>query len=237
MGPLPDVLSTPKRKELTRDQRLQVHTLTGIHWTPTRISRHLNITQTQVRYAQSHRLTPQKQRCGRKSLIDTPSRTRLAEYIRQSKATRRMRYCNIAYHLGLDCSEHAIRRALQKEGLFRRIARRKPPISEANRQARLRWAWEHVDWTREQWDTILWTDETWVMAGPHTRTWVTRTAGEEYDPTCVVEKIPRKLRWMFWGSFSGKTKGPGVFWEKDWGPIGSQTYCERIVPLSMAGYA
>lgn len=36
---------------------------------------------------------------------------------------------------------------------------------------------------------------------------------------------------MFWGSFSGKIKGPGVFWEKDWGTINQQTYCECIVPL------
>ena len=36
---------------------------------------------------------------------------------------------------------------------------------------------------------------------------------------------------MFWGSFSGTTKGPKVFWEKDWGSINQKIYCERIVPL------
>jgi transposase len=30
---------------------------------------------------------------------------------------------------------------------------------------------------------------------------------------------------MFWGYFSGKAaKGPGIFWEKDWGPINGDSY-------------
>ena len=219
-----EVPSTPKRAQLTRDQRIQVHTLIGIHWTPRRISTHLKLTQRQVKYAREHRLTPQKQRCGPKPMLDTPSRTRLIHHVRQSKETRRMPYYKLAIQLEWNVSESTIRKALQKEGFNRRVARRKPPISEVNRLARLRWAWEHVDWTREQWDTILWTDETWVTAGKHTKTWVTRAPGEEYDPTCIVER-------MFWGSFAGNSKGPGLFWEKDWGSINQQTYSERTVPL------
>jgi hypothetical protein len=92
----------------------------------------------------------------------------------------------------------------------------KPPISEANRVARLQWALEHVNLTDEQWEKILWTDETWVTGGRHTRVWVTRKDGEELEPTCVVGKIPRKRGWMFWGSISGGLgKGVYLFWEKD----------------------
>jgi hypothetical protein len=36
---------------------------------------------------------------------------------------------------------------------------------------------------------------------------------------------------MFWGCFHGSKKGPGLFWEKDWGKINSQSYCEKIVPI------
>ena len=56
---------------------------------------------------------------------------------------------------------------------------RKPPITERNRVVCLAWAHEHVNWTMEQWYEILWTDETWIIGGRHTRTWVTRRAGEE----------------------------------------------------------
>ncbi len=39
---------------------------------------------------------------------------------------------------------------------------------------------------------------------------------------------------MFWGAFHGTTKGPGVFWEKNWGTIGEKTYREHIVPVIAA---
>jgi transposase len=43
--------------------------------------------------------------------------------------------------------------------------------------------------------------------------------------------VQRKIGWMFWGSISGLGKGPGIFWEKAWGTIGSDSYCEHIVPI------
>ena len=36
---------------------------------------------------------------------------------------------------------------------------------------------------------------------------------------------------MFWGSFHGHIKGPGFFWEKDWGTILGPTYRERTIPV------
>ena len=48
-----------------------------------------------------------------------------------------MPYIQVSEEMQLDVSENTIRRALQKEGYRRRIARKKPPISEKNRQIRL----------------------------------------------------------------------------------------------------
>lgn len=37
---------------------------------------------------------------------------------------------------------------------------------------------------------------------------------------------------MFWGCFSRLAgKGPGIFWEKDWGTISAESYSQRIVPI------
>ena len=36
---------------------------------------------------------------------------------------------------------------------------------------------------------------------------------------------------MFWGCFHGSTKGLGIFWEKDWGSIGQESYCAHTVPM------
>ena len=55
-----------------------------------------------------------------------------------------MPYCQIAWKLGLNVSENAIRKALKQEGFSRRLARRKPIFSEINRVKRLEWAREHL---------------------------------------------------------------------------------------------
>lgn len=36
---------------------------------------------------------------------------------------------------------------------------------------------------------------------------------------------------MFWGCFHGNTKGPGLFWEKDWGTIKEESYRAKILPI------
>ena len=46
-----------------------------------------------------------------------------------------------------------------------------------------------------------------------------------------MDKSRKRTAWMFWGSFFGRQKGPCLFWEKSWGSITAQKYCERIVPL------
>jgi hypothetical protein len=112
-----------------------------------------------------------------------------------------MSYEQLAKTLVFGVKKDAIRSALVREGFHRRLAMRKPPISEKNRKLRKAWAEEHVGWTMEQWYQIFWTDETWITSGRHTRTWVTRRAGEEWDATCIVERHPRKKGRMFWGRF------------------------------------
>ena len=36
---------------------------------------------------------------------------------------------------------------------------------------------------------------------------------------------------MFWGCFAGRKKGPGIFWEKEWGTITAELYQAYIVPI------
>jgi transposase len=120
---------------------------------------------------------------------------------------------------------------LRERGYTRRIALAKPLLSDDNIKKRLEWAEEHEHWSCEQWTRILWSDETWVTGGRHRRKWVTCLPGESLDPTCLVDKVPKRRGWMFWGCFSGSEKGPAIFWEKEWGSINQRSYCDRIVPL------
>ena len=225
--------STPKKQsDLTRDQRIQVTTLREIGWSYEQIAKHLGITIRQVQYScTAGRPTPQKKNCGPRSIISDDARQMLINFVCASAENRRLSYAQLAWKLGWNVSEDVIRKALKKEGFSRRIARSKPPISEVNRLRRLEWSLEHLNWTKEQWNFILWSDETWVNGTRHQRVWVTRRAHEELDPTCIVPRLRRQGGWMFWGCFAGIQKGPCLFWEKDWGTINKESYCERIVPL------
>ena len=224
--------STPPRQQLNRDQILQIHTLRAVGLEYEAIASQLSITKRQIQYACARERPTPKKRKGRPSKLSNAQSEELIQYVTSSRITRRLSYLSLSQQFAYwNVSEYSIRTALRKAGYQRRIARLKPPLSEINRQKRLAWAEEHIDWTKEQWYSIFWTDETWVTGGRHTRTWVTRRKGEEWNETCIVDKIPKKQGWMFWAGFNGKTKGPCLFWEKEWGTIGQQNYSERIVPL------
>jgi hypothetical protein len=140
-------IPTPKtlRKQSTRDDRLRIQTLYfDAGFTIDEIVLQLSVTLDQVRYALSHQLTPQKHVRGRKILLNTPQRKRLIEWVTSSNTNRRTQWADIPSALGWDCGEKAIRAAFKREGFVRRIARRKPPLTEQHRKDRLAWAWKHV---------------------------------------------------------------------------------------------
>lgn len=225
--------STPKRRQLTRDERLTIRTLYfDAKWTQKAIATHLGVSENQVQYAcQIEGATPRK-RSGRPPLLTASEVELLIAFICSSKKARQMPWSALPAVMGFDCSEYAVRYALRKAGFRRYIARYKPPISESTRTERLAFASAAQHWTKEQWRTILWSDETWVTSARRRRVYVTRRSDEELDPTCIVDRIPRRQGWMFWGCFSGIAgKGPGIFWEKDWGTITSQSYRDHIVPI------
>lgn len=153
-------------------------------------------------------------------------------FVRSSRQTRRMSYLALAHHFEhWHVGEKAIRTALKSAGYERRVALAKPPLTPEIKARRMAFAEACKDWTLEQWSTILWSDETWVTGGRHKKILVTRMIGEELDDTCLVDKIPKRRGWMFWGSFAGRQKGPYLFWEKAWKSINTARYCERVVPL------
>jgi transposase len=138
--------STPRHRYLTRDERLQVQTLRLAGHKHSFIAHLLSITERQVSYAlASERVTPTK-RTGRPRKLSSTQIDELVAYVRSSPASRQMSYRRLAEIFSeWDTTEYAIRGALRSRGYSRRIARAKPPITEANQQARLAWARDHVD--------------------------------------------------------------------------------------------
>ncbi|CAD6193201.1 unnamed protein product [Caenorhabditis auriculariae] len=56
-------------------------------------------------------------------------------------------------------SVSTVKRRLNAAGIMGRRPVKKPLISEKNRVARVKWAKEHLNWTRQDWNKILWSDE------------------------------------------------------------------------------
>ncbi|CAD6196490.1 unnamed protein product [Caenorhabditis auriculariae] len=56
-------------------------------------------------------------------------------------------------------SVSTVKRRLNAAGIMGRRPVKKPLISEKNRASRVKWAKEHLNWTRQGWNKILWSDE------------------------------------------------------------------------------
>jgi transposase len=182
--------------DATRDKRLQVQTLRDIGWSYSRICKQLDLTRHQITYAATHRATPKKRK-RRPPALNQEELNRIIEWICASQDNRRTAWIQIPIILELNIGFYALRTALRNAGFARRVARRKPPVSETNRQRRLQWATEYVDWSIDQWKMILWSDEIWINGDRHTKTYITRRKGEEYDPICVIERYQRRKEWIF----------------------------------------
>ena len=221
----------PRRPDLTRNERLQIHTLRDLGWTYTRIADHLSVALRQVQYIAKQPTMP-KIKTGRLLLLDTSKRRELVNYVTASAQARQLAYMDIPPKLDWSVCGETVRKALQKEDFNRRIARQKPLLTDANKTTRLAWARKHFNWSREQWDSVLWTDESNVYARNTYRTWATRRPGEALLEECVAPKVRGGNSWMIWRCFFGQAGlGPLLVWDKDWGKINSETYCAHTLPL------
>ena len=151
-------IPTPKTpyKNTTRDDRLRVQTLFfDAGWSKPEIALQLNLTIDQVKYALRHRVTPQKQRTGRRPLLGPAERKQLIDWVCASKKNRRTPWDQIPQIFGWDCKVYAIATAFKQEGFSRYSALQKPKLTEQQAKIRLQWAHDHLNWTEEQWFWIF----------------------------------------------------------------------------------
>jgi hypothetical protein len=112
------------------------------------------VTQRAVQYTvNTHTATPTKAGRGRKPTLTTAQVDEIEAYVIHSRTGRQAAYFELGERFNV--SPAAVRYALRKRGYSRRVALRKPPISEKNRQERLDWAHEREHWTEDQWVRIL----------------------------------------------------------------------------------
>ena len=150
MDPSPP--STPVRARLTRDQRRDILLMRRLGKTYQEIATFLGVSQRAVQYTcEKQTATPQHHKAGRPLKLNKNEVDQVVEFVTSSKQTCRMTYLQIAEHFWPDgeVGSNSVKAALYRRGYRRRVALRKPPLSEKNKKDRLDWALEHVHWTEE----------------------------------------------------------------------------------------
>lgn len=102
-----------------------------------------------------------------------------------------------------------VRRRLLAVGLRGRIAAKKPLLREANKEKRLKWAHDHLNWTSKEWSKVLFTDESkFDLFSTKRRIFVRRLPGERMNFNCVVPTVKHGGgSVLVWGSFAGTKVG------------------------------
>lgn len=113
---------------------------------------------------------------------------------------------------GVSISVSTIKRRLQEAGLYGRKSAKKPFISKKNREARLRFAREHVNWSYEKWKTVLFSDESrFKLFQSDGICWVRRPINERFNPKYTRPTVKHGGGGiMVWGCFGGFGMGPLV---------------------------
>ena len=114
-------------------------------WTHRRIGSTLGVSRDTVTCSLLKQIwTPHKQR-GRRPNINTPTRQRLVARAKLDRFHRRKPFEEIAFLEGVSACKRSLYKAFKKEGYFRHIATEKPLITPEQREARLKWAYSHLE--------------------------------------------------------------------------------------------
>ena len=143
-----DILTTSI--ETTRDQGLTIKTTLKFKVPWSKIRKELNVTNRQIQYANRHRLTPQKQKCGHKPKLSTPRRRALEAWLLESPSRRHIpwRQIPLCAPQFSDVGEYAIYTAMRSLGYCRRVARRKGFSTDPEViRKRLEFAQQAINWS------------------------------------------------------------------------------------------
>lgn len=159
-------------------------------------------------YRETGEFTTNYENCGghNKKFNDRDIRHIRQMSVKNPKATAR----DIQRELGPkgdDVSFSTMKRAMNEAGCIARTPRRRPLLIDRHKEARLKWAMDHREWTMEDWKKVVWSDETMVYAGDGHCRYVRVVDGHPLTEKHfeLTTKFPTRV--MFWSCFSWNGTG------------------------------
>lgn len=103
--------------------------------------------------------------------VTTPAQDRniIIEARRHPETTAREIVSHLPNLDGVTVSDQTVRNRLREAGLHSRRPITVPALRRGNRDRRLQWAQEHVNWIEPQWDNVIFTDESTFGFWPDSR--------------------------------------------------------------------
>lgn len=198
-----------KSKEISLEKRAQIEILHKLGKSQREIGKIVNVSQKGVRTTlirkQQTGSNSDRKRSGRPR--KTTKRVDQAIVIK-SKRNRFTTAPQIASEINSSLvqpiSITTVRQRLRENGLFGRVAVKKPLLRPVNKRKRLAFARKYKDWTLDQWKSVLWTDESkFELFGTNRRRFVRRKTNEKYNPSCIAPTVKHGGgSVMVWGCFS-----------------------------------
>lgn len=204
--------------DTTPEKAAQVVALIEAGQNQSAVARQLNISRYSVRRVyQRYRETGgyERRRGSGRARATTQRDNRFL--VTTALRNRRLTTVDLAHHLQevreVEVSRWTVRRRLAEGGLTAHRPANGPKLAPAHRQARLRFAQEHVNWTVDQWRTVLFSDESRMcLHGNDGRGRVYRRPTERFAPCCITERVAYGGgSCMFWGGISLEAKTELVF--------------------------
>ena len=229
-------------QELSETVRSQIVILRdhGISWAD--IGRELNLIPSTVRKiylrCKSSGTYSSASRSGRPKSLDKHDLRRLKAYITTNRYTRREPLGELLLNQNLSISERTLRRKITEDLGFRhRIERRKPHLSLKQKEARLRFAKEHIHWGLEEWQRVAWSDEMSMQTDANQgQKWVWRYPEEEYiEDCCRATVIPGFRKVKIWAAMRfNQLSELVIIPEKEGdGKMNAEEYCDIIMDGEM----
>lgn len=172
-------------------------------WSQRNISKELNVSRGSV----EHVIRKLKSNC---QLENAPKTGRPRKLTKRKErnvimASRRNRFLT-AKQLRKDCeiseivSVDTVKRILRRDGLFGRIAVKKPFLSKKNKLKRLAWCKEKSKWTVHEWKRVVYSDECRIDLYPKCRKYVRRKANERFQSHVINPTRKFSPSVMVWGA-------------------------------------